>query len=142
MTHKCTECGAPMVARSRRITKEVGPYAVPILMEDVLSCTRCHNRELTAQQLGEAELLSARAVLTDTRLELPGAVLKTVRRILGFTQAQMGVLLELAAETVSRTETSERHLTWQMRYALLGLVELEARAELDAIRVARGLAAA
>jgi hypothetical protein len=117
----CPTCGEETAERAYSATMRIGRFRV---VNESVRAALCHEREherMPAEARQLFELRAARAVV-DGVGSFAGAELRDVRRVLGLTQVELGVLLDLKAETLSRSEGSEKPIKTTTRLALRGLL--------------------
>lgn len=82
------------------------PFRVRVSGVSTVKCGTCGETFLSGPDLGRAELLAGgEAIARGLR---DGATLKFVRKALGLRAAELGELLDVSAETVSRWENGHR----------------------------------
>ena len=131
---KCPDCGTRLEdrreAQSLRVAERTFSAEVP-----VRCCPKCGHSSLSGPAMKEFELRAARELArAGVRT---GETFRFMRRTLGLSASDLGELLEVAAETVSRWETGQRDVDWPAFIVLWWLVDdrLEGRKEtLERIR--------
>jgi DNA-binding XRE family transcriptional regulator len=112
--------------RETRETVEVvvptatGPFRVRVSGVASLKCGNCGESFLRGPDLGRAQLLAGADALG--RGLRDGQTLKFVRKTLGLRAAELGELLGVSAETVSRWENGHREAERSVWNALADLV--------------------
>jgi DNA-binding XRE family transcriptional regulator len=88
------------------VPTDSGPFRVRVSGVSSVRCESCGKSFLSGPDLGRAELLAgAEAVARGLR---DGATFKFVRKALGLRAVELGELLDVSAETVSRWENGHR----------------------------------
>lgn len=105
---------------AKKITR-VGRYRV----EDA-SRSYTAGEELSLRQLAGYQRRAARTILQDVQNVEP-EVLRYARKALGLTQADLGALLGVSAETVSRWESGAEPFKPAIQLALAGLLDTAER---------------
>jgi DNA-binding XRE family transcriptional regulator len=121
--NKCEKCGATGTMRigTHEVRVKVAERTVRSTSRSFPKCEACGDYEIESQQLEGLERRAALTVLRDCK-EVSGAVLKCARKALGLTQQELGVTLDLAAETISRIENNRDRPAMYVP-ALAGLLE-------------------
>jgi DNA-binding XRE family transcriptional regulator len=89
-----------------RVPTASGPFVVRVSGIPAVKCDGCGESFLNGPDLGRAELLaSGEAIARGVR---DGPTLKFVRKALGLRAAELGELLDVSAETLSRWENGHR----------------------------------
>jgi len=89
-----------------RIPSASGAFLVRVSGISTVKCGGCGESFLNGPDLGRAELLAAVEAIARGLRE--GPTLKFVRKALGLRAAELGQLLDVSAETVSRWENGHR----------------------------------
>ena len=118
--HPCDECGAAVTAGKPVRRTRVGRYKVDDDSRAGPVCANGH-AELDLDELAEYERRAAIAVLSEAA-DIGGDEIRFARKSLGFTQARLARLLDVAPETVSRWETGSETMSRVSRLALLAVV--------------------
>lgn len=95
--HETVEVAVPTAA---------GPLRVRVSGVSAVRCGHCRESFLLGPDLARAELLAAREALM--RGHWDGPVLRFARKALGLRATELGELLDVSAETVSRWENGHR----------------------------------
>jgi DNA-binding XRE family transcriptional regulator len=96
------------------------PFRVRVSGVSTLKCGSCGESFLSGPDLGRAELLAgAEAIARGLR---DGATLKFARKALGLRAVELGELLDVSAETVSRWENGHREAERSVWNTLADLV--------------------
>jgi putative zinc finger/helix-turn-helix YgiT family protein len=119
---KCVKCGGrDLTVESLSDTFVLDGVSITTTAEG-LRCGACGESYL---DLAAAESCDRQAAAQLVRAGIPGRrAFKLVRKHLGYTGAELGALLDVAPETVSRWETGEREIPRYAR-ALLALLALD-----------------
>ncbi len=108
---RCAACGSDDLRETTEAVDVVvptssGPFRVRVSGVNAVRCARCRESFLSGPDLGRAELLAgAEAIARGLR---DGATFKFVRKALGLRAVELGELLDVSAETVSRWENGHR----------------------------------
>jgi DNA-binding XRE family transcriptional regulator len=103
-----------------RVPTASGAFVVRVSGIPAVKCGACGESLLNGPDLGRAELLaSAEAIARGLR---DGPTLKFVRKALGLRAAELGELLDVSAETLSRWENGHRVAERSVWNALADLV--------------------
>jgi len=108
---RCAACRSDDVRETEetvdvRVPTASGVFVVRVSGIPAAKCGACGESFLSGPDLGRAELLaSAEAIARGVR---DGPTLKFVRKALGLRAAELGDLLDVSAETVSRWENGHR----------------------------------
>ena len=108
---RCAACGSEGFRETTEavdvvVPTDSGPFRVRVSGVNAVKCGRCGESFLSGPDLGRAELLAgAEAIARGLR---DGATLKFVRKALGLRAVELGELLDVSAETVSRWENGHR----------------------------------
>lgn len=119
---RCFSCkqGSLRVQTTTKTTR-VGDYVVKDGAVQARVCDHCDQSQVTFAAGHGSELKAATVVLAEKPLD--GPVLKSVRKILGLKQTELGELLGYDAESVSRWENSSREIPRAVPLAIRHLVE-------------------
>jgi DNA-binding transcriptional regulator YiaG len=126
---KCRACDGTMAVTDMSIERLVAGHTFRGKVRG-LKCGSCNAGEVDGSVLRAFEVSVALAL---TSAPPTGAAVKWVRKALGYTGAELGALLGVRPETVSRWERDERavdHAAW----ALLGLLAMDQRRTEAALR--------
>jgi len=118
--HPCDECGAAVTAGRRVRRTRVGRYKVDDDSRAGPVCANGH-AEVDLNELAEYERRAALVVLSQAA-DIGGEEIRFARKSLGFTQARLAGVLDVAPETVSRWETGSETMSRVSRLALLAVV--------------------
>ncbi len=108
---RCAVCRSDDLRETREtvdvsVPTDAGPFRVRVSGVSTAKCGSCGESFLSGPDLGRAELLAgAEAIARGLR---DGATLKFVRKALGLRAVDLGELLDVSAETVSRWENGHR----------------------------------
>ncbi len=108
---RCAVCRSDDVSETEetvdvRVPTASGAFVVRVSGIPAVKCGACAESLLNGRDLGRAELLaSAEAIARGLR---DGPTLKFVRKALALRAAELGELLDVSAETVSRWENGHR----------------------------------
>jgi DNA-binding transcriptional regulator YiaG len=116
----CDECGAAVTAGRQVRRTRVGRYKVDDDSRAGPVCANGH-AELDLKDLAEYERRAALVVLSQAA-DVGGDEIRFSRKSLGFTQARLAGVLDVAPETVSRWETGSETMSRVSRLALLAVV--------------------
>jgi DNA-binding XRE family transcriptional regulator len=122
---RCAVCHSSDLRETRESVDVVvptafGPFRVLVSGVANLKCGNCGESFLHGPDLGRAELLAgAEALVRGLR---DSQTLKFVRKALGLRAAELGELLDVSAETVSRWENGHREAERSVWNALADLV--------------------
>jgi DNA-binding transcriptional regulator YiaG len=89
--------------------------------------------DLTLGEIEALELRAARTVLLDVP-GVEGDVLRFARKAMGVTQPELGAILGVATETVSRWETGAEPFKRTVQLALAQLLDMAHRDGCDAVK--------
>jgi DNA-binding XRE family transcriptional regulator len=128
---ECSLCSGRMVPRPFIRDTKIGRYTAQDPRRVQPTCESCGDVLVSARHLREYGLSAAVAVLRDP-VDVAGPEARAVRKILGLTQAELADVLGIAAETVSRAETSDKELPRTTRLAMADIAAME----LDKLREA------
>lgn len=116
----CIECGHSVARVTSPVSTKIGAHVVCDGSVQWLKCNSCGAKRLESQVLMKLELQAAIVVLNDVP-ELSGEAFRDVRRILGLTQSQLGALLQMTAENISRIESGRAKVQQTTKLALESL---------------------
>jgi len=108
---RCASCQSGDLRETReavevRVPSSPEPLVVRVTGVSATRCGHCGESFMSGSDLGRAELLAAAEAMT--RGLRDGGAFKFVRKALGLRAADLGDLLGVSAETVSRWENSHR----------------------------------
>src|SRR5688500_12104942 len=113
---KCTKCGAE--TRSKRVEHSITVSGVKVSGDlQAEGCMGCDASVLDLHELARFELLVAAALATHG--VCTGESFRFVRKALGMRAADVGTVLGVTPETVSRWETGQRDVDRHV-FAMLG----------------------
>lgn len=130
--HVCPSCGETMRWKSCEITTLVGRYRVKDASGPAWCC-ECGESLVSMEAMSGYEKRAARTVMIDVQ-QVEGDVLKFARKAMSLTQAQLGTLLGVASETVSRWENDKDTIGRSTQLAVATLLDLSCREGDDGIQ--------
>lgn len=117
---KCEYCQGMMERRNVLVPTRIGELTVENQSVVAEVCTECGAFELTATQ---SRKVSMQAVLVAFReaKSVTGAMVRSARKHLGFTQVEFAEVLQTTPESISRWERGEREIPHYLRDQVIRL---------------------
>lgn len=119
---KCYACEGELELRHHVHEEDVGGVLVRNSATMAPTCTACGEVVLSARDLSMHELRAAALVLRDGH-RVNGEVLRYARKALGLRQSDLGRLLDLGTEWISRWENSGANATRAHQLAIVALLD-------------------
>jgi DNA-binding transcriptional regulator YiaG len=120
--HRCQSCGSALKMLGYKHVEQVGKVKVADATGMVLQCVSCESAALTLGDLAGYERRAAALVLRDGA-HVDGDVIRYARKALGLRQAELAVLLQCTAETISRWENGANPMKRAEQLALVALLD-------------------
>jgi DNA-binding XRE family transcriptional regulator len=118
----CVHCGEEATRQQYVHTEEFAGVKVSDPRVQTYICTVCGQPEMTLDLMAKLQRNAASIALRDLSA-VKGGVLKYARKAAGLRQVDLGKLLNLAAETISRAETSSGNIDRTLQMAMLGILQ-------------------
>lgn len=115
----CHKCSGELTLREQSIEHKVGRHSNWSHLQ-LLTCKDCKEYTLSAKRLFYLELAAVKEVFLDEKHDIGSEELRSARKILGDTHAELGARLGVPLEIFSREEVSTNIPAW-LRYAVVGL---------------------
>jgi len=106
---RCISCGKSSWSKERvKIATKVSKYLVENYLSINNVCHNCGYYDLSESKVQKQELLAAQAVLLDPSLNIDGAIIKFVRKSLGFTKNIFASKVGHSLSSISRIENDDQ----------------------------------
>ncbi len=117
---KCAQCNGDLVTKGYKHKEKVGRWTAIDGTSMRPQCVNCGDAQLSLNDWQLYQLRAAKTVLCSNKLE--GAVVRYARKALGFTQKELGLLLDYQHETISKWENDKEPLPRAAGAALIGVL--------------------
>lgn len=131
----CPECGGKLKDAPIAHREKFGPFVVVDDTRRGPACTTCGWSSIDLETKQSYELRAAQVVLHQVA-EIPGEVLRGVRKSLGLKQTELAELLDIRPETISRYESGEQPVPRTVQLAVADICRRveQARGDIEAAR--------
>jgi DNA-binding XRE family transcriptional regulator len=118
----CVHCGGEAKHQQFTHVEEFSGVKVSDPRAQAYVCGKCGEAEISLEQLSKLQRRAAAIALRDLSA-VNGGVLKYARKSAGLRQSDLGKLLNLAPETISRAETGEGNIEKTLQMAMLSILQ-------------------